>query len=89
MFTLNLSVLTLNTQVCTGAAFAFKVLKKKVGEVGGLGLFLYLLLLIFLLLLEGMPPKQDFSTAQADRRGKNEPCLSASTRRSHVNSGVQ
>lgn len=34
MFTLNLSVLTLNTQVCTGAAFAFKILKKKWGKWG-------------------------------------------------------
>lgn len=77
MLTLNPIVLTLTTQVCIRAIFASKVFCCCFQKA--LGFFYYSFLLIFLLLLDGMSPKQDIPNCPGRQKRENEYCLSPST----------
>lgn len=61
MLTLTLHVLSLNTRACSTAMLASQAKKKKTGLMFALSV-----LLIFLFLSEGMPPKQDVPNVQAN-----------------------
>lgn len=62
MLTLTLHILSLNTQACSTAMLASQAKKKKKTGL----MFALSVLLIFLFLSEGMPPKQDVPNVQAN-----------------------